>query len=119
MHVQRFLASAWATVHGPNDPGQLLVSLLENGFAGLAARAPEARGARLAVLPDDLGGVDLAPDGPILYYGIVSYPTLTEERILALVEEEVGRVEVDGARSAAVHESIEADHWSSSWERGT
>jgi len=37
MHVQRFLASAWATVHGPNDPGQLLVSLLENGFAGLAA----------------------------------------------------------------------------------
>jgi hypothetical protein len=37
MHVQRFLASAWATVHGPNDPAQLLVSLLENGFQGLAA----------------------------------------------------------------------------------
>lgn len=37
MHVQRFLASAWATVHGSNEPSQLLVSLLENGFAGLAA----------------------------------------------------------------------------------
>ena len=35
MQVQRYLASAWATVHGPSDPAQLLVSLLENGFAGL------------------------------------------------------------------------------------
>jgi sugar phosphate isomerase/epimerase len=35
MQVQRFLASAWATVHGPSEPRALLVSLLENGFAGL------------------------------------------------------------------------------------
>ena len=37
MQVQRFLASAWATVHGPSEPGALLASLLENGFAGLSA----------------------------------------------------------------------------------
>ena len=37
MQVQRFLAASWATVHGPSDPAKLLVSLLENGFAGLSA----------------------------------------------------------------------------------
>lgn len=37
MQVERFLAASWATVHGPSDPAQLLVSLLENGFAGLGA----------------------------------------------------------------------------------
>jgi len=36
MHVQRFLGSAWATVHCSKDPQTLLVSLLEAGFAGLA-----------------------------------------------------------------------------------
>jgi sugar phosphate isomerase/epimerase len=36
MDVQRFLASAWATVHGPSDPRRLLVALLEDGFRGLA-----------------------------------------------------------------------------------
>lgn len=36
MHVQRFLASAWASVHGSADPQRLLVSALENGFRGLA-----------------------------------------------------------------------------------
>lgn len=43
MHVQRFLASAWASVHGPSDPKQLLVSVLEARFAGLAlAPGPRA-----------------------------------------------------------------------------
>lgn len=37
MHVQRFLGSAWASVHGPKDPHKLLVSLLESSFHGLAA----------------------------------------------------------------------------------
>ena len=37
MHVQRFLGSAWASVHAPKDPHSLLVSLLENDFAGLSA----------------------------------------------------------------------------------
>lgn len=37
MHVQRFLGSAWASVHGSKDPQKLLVSLLEGDFAGLAA----------------------------------------------------------------------------------
>ncbi|HEB52589.1 MAG TPA: hypothetical protein ENI87_04955 [bacterium] len=37
MQVQRFLASAWASVHGPSDPNALLVSVLDNGFGGLAA----------------------------------------------------------------------------------
>lgn len=37
MRVQRFLASAWASVHGPADPRRLLVNVLEAGFAGLAA----------------------------------------------------------------------------------
>jgi sugar phosphate isomerase/epimerase len=36
MHVQRFLASAWATLHGPSEPRRLLVSVLEAQFAGLA-----------------------------------------------------------------------------------
>jgi hypothetical protein len=36
MHVQRFLASAWATLHGPADPRRLLVNVLEAHFAGLA-----------------------------------------------------------------------------------
>ena len=36
MHVQRFLASAWASVHGPSDPRRLLLSVLEARFAGLA-----------------------------------------------------------------------------------
>ena len=37
MRVQRFLASAWASVHGPSDPRRLLVAALEAGFDGLAA----------------------------------------------------------------------------------
>jgi sugar phosphate isomerase/epimerase len=35
MQVQRFLASPWATVHGPSDPRRLLVWLLDAGFRGL------------------------------------------------------------------------------------
>lgn len=37
MPVQRFLASAWASVHGSPDPRRLLVGALEAQFAGLAA----------------------------------------------------------------------------------
>lgn len=37
MRVQRFLASGWASVHGPSDARRLLVSVLEAGFTGLAA----------------------------------------------------------------------------------
>jgi len=37
MHVQRFLGSAWASVHGPKSPPTLVVSVLEQGFSGLAA----------------------------------------------------------------------------------
>jgi sugar phosphate isomerase/epimerase len=37
MQVQRFLASPWAGIHGPNDPRRLLVWLLDGRFAGLAA----------------------------------------------------------------------------------
>jgi sugar phosphate isomerase/epimerase len=36
MRVQRFLASAWASVHGPSDPRRLLLTLLDAKFAGLA-----------------------------------------------------------------------------------
>ena len=36
MYVQRFLGSAWASVHGPKDPQKLLHSLLESDFAGLS-----------------------------------------------------------------------------------
>ncbi len=36
MHVPRFLASAWATLHGPSDPRRLLLQVLESRFAGLA-----------------------------------------------------------------------------------
>jgi sugar phosphate isomerase/epimerase len=36
MPVQRFLGSAWATVHGPSDPRRLWLSVLEAKFAGLA-----------------------------------------------------------------------------------
>lgn len=39
MDVQRFLAAAWASVHGPSEPRRLLLSVLEAGFAGLAASA--------------------------------------------------------------------------------
>lgn len=37
MRVQRYLASAWASVHGPHDPRRLWISALEARFAGLAA----------------------------------------------------------------------------------
>jgi len=37
MHVQRFLGSAWASVHGPSEPRRLLVWALEARFAGLMA----------------------------------------------------------------------------------
>lgn len=37
MHVQRFLGSAWASVHGSKEPQKLLVALLESGFHGLSA----------------------------------------------------------------------------------
>lgn len=36
MPVQRFLGSAWATVHGPSDPRRFWTSVLEAGFAGVA-----------------------------------------------------------------------------------
>lgn len=39
MDVQRFLAAAWASVHGPSEPRRLLLSVLEAGFAGLAVSA--------------------------------------------------------------------------------
>jgi len=43
MHVQRFLGSAWASVHGPSDPRRLLIWALEARFAGLlAAPGPRA-----------------------------------------------------------------------------
>jgi sugar phosphate isomerase/epimerase len=35
MHRQRFLAAAWASVHGPADPRRLLLNTLDAGFAGL------------------------------------------------------------------------------------
>jgi sugar phosphate isomerase/epimerase len=39
MNVQRFLAAAWASVHGPNEPRRLLLSVLEARFAGLGVSA--------------------------------------------------------------------------------
>jgi sugar phosphate isomerase/epimerase len=39
MDVQRFLAAAWASVHGPSEPRRLLLSVLDAGFAGLAVSA--------------------------------------------------------------------------------
>lgn len=39
MDVQRYLGSAWATVHGPADPRLLLIRVLEARFAGLSASA--------------------------------------------------------------------------------
>ncbi|HEX6810849.1 MAG TPA: hypothetical protein VF384_04415 [Planctomycetota bacterium] len=40
--MNRFLASAWASVHGPSDPRQMLVAILEARFAGMAV-APGPR----------------------------------------------------------------------------
>lgn len=63
MHVQRFLASAWATVHGAADPRRLLVGVLEAKFAGLAVapgpRAVDWMALREAAadLPFDFGAV--------------------------------------------------------------
>ena len=63
MRVQRFLASAWATVHGPHDPRQLWIRALEGRFAGLAAspgpRAVDwsALAAAAADLPARIGAV--------------------------------------------------------------
>ncbi|MBM3974673.1 MAG: hypothetical protein FJ301_11295 [Planctomycetes bacterium] len=63
MRVQRFLASAWASVHGPHDPRRLWVSALEARFAGLAAspgpRAVDwsALAAAAADLPAQFGAV--------------------------------------------------------------
>ena len=37
MPVKRFLASPWASVHGPSDPRRFLIWVLESRFAGLAA----------------------------------------------------------------------------------
>lgn len=51
MHVQRFLGAAWATVHGSSDPRRLLISVLEAGFAGLAA-APGPRAVDWGALRD-------------------------------------------------------------------
>jgi sugar phosphate isomerase/epimerase len=43
MLVRRFLATAWAAVHGPAEPRRLLIALLEQRFAGLGvAPAPRA-----------------------------------------------------------------------------
>lgn len=55
MRVQRFLGSAWATVHGAADPRRLLVSTLEQGFAGLAV-SPGPRSV-------DWGALRAAADG--------------------------------------------------------
>lgn len=56
MHVQRFLASAWASVHGPSDPRRLLLSVLEARFGGLMlAPGPRALdAAQLAAAAADL-----------------------------------------------------------------
>ena len=69
MRIQRFLAAAWATVHGPSDPRNLLLSLLDNGFAGLSAspgpRAVDWSAVRAAAddLPIGFAGVRAA--GPL------------------------------------------------------
>ena len=63
MRVQRYLAAAWATVHGPSEPSRLMVSLLENGFAGMGVspgpRAIDWAGMRAAAdeLPFRFAGV--------------------------------------------------------------
>jgi len=76
MHVQRFLASAWATVHGPKEPSGLLVSLLENGFAGLGvspgARAVDWREVRAA-----------AADLPVSFPAVRAGNPLAERSALA------------------------------------
>ena len=63
MRVHRFLASAWASVHGPSDPRLLLIRALENQFAGLAISAGpravdwSAVAAAAADLPVEFGAV--------------------------------------------------------------
>lgn len=54
MHVQRFLASGWATVHGPTDPRRLLLTVLEARFAGLAV-APGPRAIDWTALRTEAG----------------------------------------------------------------
>jgi len=90
MQVQRFLSSAWASVHGPSAPDALLVSLLENGFAGLGV-SPGPRAvdwsavlAAAADLPVRFAAVRAA--GPLIERSsLVGFPSDSEgERQVAL-----------------------------------
>lgn len=76
MLVRRFLAAAWASVHGPAEPRRLLTALLEARFAGLAA-APAPRAldwAALRAAADDL---------PIEFAGVRAANPLAERSATA------------------------------------
>lgn len=76
MRVQRFLAAAWLSVHGPHDPRRLLIAALEAEFAGLAA-SPTPR-------PIDWEGVRAAAvDLPIEFAAVRASNPLAEHSATA------------------------------------
>jgi hypothetical protein len=88
MHVQRFLGSAWASVHGSSDPQKLLISLLENGFGGLAA-SPGPRPVAWAALRE------AAQDLPVQFPAVrASNPLAENSALSALCSTSPGEREV-------------------------
>lgn len=88
MYVQRFLGSAWASVHGSKDPQKLLVSLLESDFAGLAA-SPGPRPIQWSLVRD--AAVDL----PVRFGAVrVSNPLAEHSALRSLCSQSEGEREV-------------------------
>ena len=88
MQVQRFLAASWATVHGPSDPAKLLVSLLENGFAGLSA-SPGPRAVDWSALRA------AAAELPVRFAGVRAGAPLSDRSpMMGLTAESAGEREV-------------------------
>lgn len=76
MRVQRFLAAAWLSVHGPHDPRRLLIAALEARFAGIAA-SPTLR-------PIDWEGVRAAAaDLPVEFAAVRAHNPLAEHSATA------------------------------------
>lgn len=96
MRVQRFLASAWASVHGPADARRLLLTVLEARFAGLGV-SPGPRPIVCAALRE--AAHDLPIEFPVVRAGnpLAEHSSTASFASAKAAERQVARAAIEAA----------------------